>query len=190
MHRDHNIGRERLYLGDSVLDMIGRRDAQMETSKHGVQFVHAGDPYGSPDRVQHAAMAAGRDDHEPASLHDVAGGVLVRMPIGEQPAAPLLLDEVIGRGRLDKRVGQDPLEGMARDVAGRKRALQGMRRIAAECREPCRFEQRPVERAPGHRLLVARADPFLAKCLLAACEELQVGAQAVAIMGEKPGSPP
>jgi hypothetical protein len=43
---------------------------------------------------------------------------------------------------------------------------------------------------PGARLLVARADPFLAKSLLAAGKEPQIVAYAVPIMRDKAGNPP
>src|SRR6516165_12584964 len=97
--------------------------------------------------------------------------MLVGMPVGDKSPAPLLLGEVIERGRLDQGVGQYPLERLARDVAGGKRALEGMCGIAAHGLDPGGFKRGAVERARGGRHLVSRADPLLAESLLAAGKE-------------------
>src|ERR1700730_3935957 len=131
-------------------------------------------------------MTAGGDHDEAPPLHDIAGGMLIGMPVRDEAPAPLLLAEVIRRGRLDQSVGQYPLERLPRDVAGGKWALQGTCGIAADGPDPRGLECRAVERAPGARLLLARADPLLAKGLLTARKEPQIAAHAVAIMPEKP----
>jgi hypothetical protein len=115
--------------------------------------------------------------------------VLVGMPVGDKASAPLLPGKVIDRGRLDQGVGQYPLERLARDITGGERALQGMCGIAAHGLDAGGFERRAVERAPGDRLLVARADPLLAKILLAAGKKPQIVAHAVPIMGDKARQP-
>jgi hypothetical protein len=92
-------------------------------------------------------MAAGGDDHKAPPLHDIAGGMLVGMPVRDKLPAPLLLGEVIDRGRLDQGVGQYPLDRLARYVAGGKRALQGTCGIAAHGLDPGGFERRAVEGA-------------------------------------------
>ena len=89
MHRQHHIGRQRLQLRDRVLDIVGRRDAEVKPADHGVQLVDVRDRHRGPDRVDDAAMAARRDDDEPAALHDIAGRVLVGVAVGDEPAAPL-----------------------------------------------------------------------------------------------------
>src|SRR5437016_3072149 len=78
---------------------------------------------------------------------------------------------------------------MARNVAGGEWALQGTCSIAADGADPRGIECGAVERAPRAWLLLARADPLLAKRLLAAGKELQIPAHAVAIMGDKPWQP-
>ena len=65
------------------------------------------------------------------------------------------------------------------------RTLQGVRGVAEHGLDPRGFQRHAVERAPGNRLFVARADPFLAKILLAAGEEPQIVAHAVAVMSDK-----
>src|SRR6266478_601988 len=105
MHRDDYIGRQRLDLGDGVVDIIRWCNAQMEAAEYGVQLVHAGDRHRGPDGVEHAAMAAGGDDDEASPLHDIARGMLVRMPVGDKSPASLLLGEMIHRSRLDQGVG-------------------------------------------------------------------------------------
>ena len=91
-------------------------------------------------------MAAGRDDHEAAPLDNVTGGMFVGMPVGDKSPAPLLLGEMIDRGRLDQGVRQYPLERLARDIASGEGALQRVRGVAAHGFDPRGFPRRAVER--------------------------------------------
>jgi len=77
VHRDHDIGRERLQFGDRVLDVIRWCNAQMEAAEHRMQLVDPRDRHRGSDRVQHAAMTAGGDDDKATPLHDIASGMLV-----------------------------------------------------------------------------------------------------------------
>src|SRR5438094_4943318 len=130
-------------------------------------------------------MAAGRDDHETPPLYDIAGGMLVGMPVGDKSPAPLLLGEVINRGRLDQGVGQYPLKRLARDVLPRR-----TRHRSTPCRPLLHRVPHDRARPQGARLLVARADPLLAESLLAAGEELQIVTHTIPmIMGDKAGQP-
>jgi len=81
--------------------------------------------------------------------------MLVGMAVRDQPAAPLGLGEVIGRSRFDESVGQNPLKGLARDIAGRERAVEGMGGFATNRLDVDGFERRAIERPPRGRLFVA-----------------------------------
>src|ERR1700730_14870125 len=135
----------------------------MKSAEHGVQFIHTRYRHRGVDGIEHPAMAAGGDHHQAPPLHDIAGGMLIGMPVGDESPAPLILREVIDRGWFDQSVGLYPLKRLARDVAGGEWALQCARGVAAHGRDPRGLECRAVERSPGARLLVARADPLLAK---------------------------
>jgi hypothetical protein len=97
--------------------------------------------------------------------------MLVGMAVRDQPAAPLGLREMVGRSWLNQRIGQDLLEGLARYIARRERAIErvsgvaanrldtcGMKRTAVECsqevgassREPTHFS-RKVSLPPANR---------------------------------------
>src|SRR5207248_10194959 len=95
-------------------------------------------------------------------------GVLVGVAVRDEPADPLSLCEMIGSCRRDQRIGQDRLEGSTRDVARRERAIERVGGIAADRLETCRFEGGAIESSPGGWFFIARADPLLAKGLLAA----------------------
>ena len=75
------------------------------------------------------------------------------------------------------------------NVAGGERTLQGARGIAADGRRPLAARAPRGRARPRISALVARADPFFAKRLLAAGKELQIVAHAVAIMGDKARQP-
>ena len=85
-------------------------------------------------------MPAGGNHHEPAPLDDIAGGMLVGMAVRDEPAAPLVGAVMIGGGRLDQRVGQDALEGLARDTARCKRAGERTGMLARHGLDPRRFQ--------------------------------------------------
>src|ERR1700758_2923598 len=133
-----------------------------------MQFVHPGDRHRLPDRVDDATMAAGRDDYQAASLHDITRRMLVGMTVGHEAAAPLILAEVIRGGWLDQCVGQYPFKRLARDIASGEWAIESMGRIATNRLDLGGLERGAVERSPRGRLFVPRADPFHTKCLLAA----------------------
>src|SRR5215472_11916604 len=99
--------------------------------------------------------------------------------------APLLFAEVVCWGGLDQRVRQHLLERAASDASGGERSLQRMRGIAAHGLHPGSLERGAIERPPGTRLFVARADPLLTKTLLAAGKEPQIIAHSVPIMGDE-----
>src|SRR6516165_12506196 len=81
VHRDHDIGRERLQFGDRVVNVIWWRNAQMEAAEHRMKLVDPGDRHRGSDRVEHAAMAAGRDDDQAAPSHDMASSMLIGMAV-------------------------------------------------------------------------------------------------------------
>src|SRR5437868_6561263 len=111
--------------------------------------------------------------------------MLVGMAVGDEPAAPLGLREMINRGRRNQRIGQDLLEGVARNIARRERAIERVSGVAADRLDTRRMKGILVECSPGGRLFIARANPFLAKGLLAASKEAQIVGHAVAIMRDK-----
>src|SRR5215469_13503770 len=135
----------------------------MEAAENRMKLADPGDRHRGSDRVEHAAMAAGRDNDQAAPSHDIASSMLIGMAVRDQAAASLLFGEVIGRRRLDERVGQYPLEGVTRYMAGSKRPLQCMCRFAAHGFNTHCLQRCAVERSPGKRLFIARADPFFAK---------------------------
>ena len=100
--------------------------------------------------------------------------MLVGMAVRDQSAAPLGLREMINRRRLNQRIGQHLLEGSARYIARRERAIERVGAVAADRLDTPRMKGISVECTPGGRLFIARADPFLAKGLLAASKEAQI----------------
>src|SRR5437868_15504211 len=84
--------------------------------------------------------------------------MLVGMAVGDEPAAPLGLRKMIGRSWLNQRIGQDLLEGLARDIARRERAIERVSGVAADRLDTRRMKGIPVECTPGGRLFIARAD--------------------------------
>src|SRR5438067_9408696 len=96
--------------------------------------------------------------------------MLVGMAVRDQPAAPLSLREMVGGSRFN-RIGQDLLEGSARDIARRERAIERMSGVAANRLDTCGIKHTAVKCSPGGRLVIARADPFLAKGLLATSKQ-------------------
>src|SRR5438874_1374873 len=111
--------------------------------------------------------------------------MLVGMAVRDQPAAPLGLREMVGRSWLNQRIGQDLLEGLARYIARRERAIERVSGVAADRLDTRRMKGILVDCSPGGRLFIARANPFLAKGLLAASKEAQIVGHAVAIMCDK-----
>src|SRR3954447_12599709 len=99
-------------------------------------------------------MAAGRDHDQTTALHNIAGRMLIGMTIRHQSAAPLGVAEVIDRGRLNQRVGQDTFKGLARNIAGGERAIECVRDIAANSLYLVGLKCSSVEDAPRLRLLV------------------------------------
>ena len=92
--------------------------------------------------------------------------MLVGMAVRDQPAAPFGLREMVGGSRFNQRIGQDLLEGSARDIARRERAIERVSGVAANRLDTCGMKRTAVECSPGGRRFIARADPFLAKGLL------------------------
>jgi hypothetical protein len=124
MHRDHHIRRHCLQFGDSVFDVVGRRDAEMETAKHRMQFIGAGDRHGLPDCIDDSTMAAGRNHDQAPAAHDITRRMFIGMEVGYQLAASLSLGEVIGWSGFDQRIWKNPLKRLARNIAGRERAIK------------------------------------------------------------------
>ena len=111
--------------------------------------------------------------------------MLVGMAVRDQPAAPLGLREMVSRSCLNQRIGQDLLEGLPRYIARRERAIERVSGVAADRLDTRRMKGILVDCSPGGRLFIARANPFLAKGLLAASKEAQIVGHAVAIMCDK-----
>src|SRR5207248_3514628 len=82
-------------------------------------------------------------------------------------------------------IGQDLLEGLARYITRRERAIERVSGVAANRLDTSCFEAGAVESSPGGRLFISRADPFLAKGLLAASKEAQIVPHAVTVMRDK-----
>src|SRR5690242_21854695 len=106
------------------------------------------------------------------------------MAVRDELPAPFGLGEVVGSIGLDQGIGQDLLERSARDIAGRERAIKRVRGLAANRLNTCRMKPIAVERSPGGRLFIARADPFLAKGLLPTSKQADIVPHALAIMCE------
>src|SRR6516165_3381571 len=115
--------------------------------------------------------------------------MFVGMFVGDEPAAPLVLGKVIGRRRLDQRVGQHLLERSAGNIPGSERACERVWIVAAHRLDPRGFKRHAVDGPPGGRLLVARTDPFFAKRFLAAGKEAQIVAHAVSKLRDKARQP-
>src|SRR6476660_3779696 len=111
--------------------------------------------------------------------------MLIGMAVRDQSAAPLGFREMVGGSRFNQRIGQDLLEGSARDIARRERAIECLSGVAANRLDTCGMKHTAVECSPGGRLFIARADPFLPKGLLAASKEAQIVPHAVAVMRDK-----
>src|SRR5437660_7543388 len=97
--------------------------------------------------------------------------MLVGMAVGDEPAAPLGLRKMINGCGLNQRIRQDLLEGLARDITRREGAIERMGGVTAHRLDTRRMKGILVECTPGGRLFIARADPFLAKGLLATSKQ-------------------
>jgi hypothetical protein len=82
MHDD--IGVEAFELGNTVLDIVHRRRAEMKSAQNGTQFAGPGNRHRGFDRIDQPDMTAGRNDDEPAALHEIAGRMLVRVLVGDE----------------------------------------------------------------------------------------------------------
>src|SRR5271166_6126735 len=118
--------------------------------------------------------------------------MLVRMLVGDEPALPLRLGEVIlvrGRFALDEGALEHAFEGLTRDAAGRKGAAERVRGVAAYRADLGSFEGFAVERAPRHGAAASLFDPLFLKDALATGKQLQIDAHARSVMPDEPFEP-
>src|SRR5262245_38457905 len=139
VHRDDHVGVEPLDLGHHLVEVLSRSRAEVKAANERVHLDYARDLAGLQRRIDDAGMAAPADHHEPAVLDVEAGGVLVKVLVGDELALQLGRREVariaadpVFHGVLDKGIGQYPLGAAALDPSRRKGMTQNHRWALAE----------------------------------------------------------
>src|SRR5947209_12578691 len=86
VHGKDVVGVEILQGRDGLGHYLIRGGGEMETADDRVNFLDAGSLLELTDRIDHASMAARRDDNEAAVLYVIASGVFALKGIGHQVA--------------------------------------------------------------------------------------------------------